>query len=236
MDKVSFTRARFEEIKAQMMDFLKTVGFQKKDVDFCPISGLNGVGVNSSYSGEASWFDGSTLLQLFQKLSIPDRTTLRNRPLRASVTEFSEDNKGLIVRMRIECGSVHAGSKVRLCPTMEDAIVADVIEPPHKIAMVGDIVDIRLSGVVLDQVAPITMVSSYDLSIPKSNRVRCHVKILSYKIRIPITPGLPVTFYSRGNATNGHIKKINAILDRNGAIIKARPKVYFIILCLVYMS
>jgi len=124
-------------------------------------------------------------------------------------------------------GPIKNGVKVRICPKMEDAIVSEIIEPPYKIAMVGDIVDVRLSGTTLEEVAPISMISSFDLAIPKSNRVKCQVKIIPYRSRIPITPGLPVTFFSRGNSTNGHIKKINALLDRNGAVIKARPKVTF---------
>ena len=42
---------------------------------------------------------------------------------------------------------------------------------------------------------------------------------------IPITPGLPVMFYSRGNAIDATIKKLNATLDKNGASLKSRPKV-----------
>ena len=101
---------------------------------------------------------------------------------------------------------------------MEDAIVTDIIEPPYKIGMVSDIIEVRLSGVALEQVSPVSMLCSYDLSIPKTNRIRCHLKIIPYKNKIPLTPGLPITFYSRGNSTHGHIKKINALLDRNGAV------------------
>jgi len=111
MDTVGFQKSRFDEIKVQMTDFLKTVGFGKKDIDFCPISGLSGVGVQTAYSGDAAWYDGPTLLELFENIKIPERTALRNRPLRASVSEFSEDTKGLTVRIRLECGTVHPGIK-----------------------------------------------------------------------------------------------------------------------------
>lgn len=42
---------------------------------------------------------------------------------------------------------------------------------------------------------------------------------------MPIIPGLPVMFYSRGNALDASIKKLNALLDKNGATVKTRPKV-----------
>ena len=44
---------------------------------------------------------------------------------------------------------------------------------------------------------------------------------------MPIIPGLPVMFYSRGNALDASIKKLNALLDKNGAIVKSRPKVSY---------
>ena len=67
---------------------------------------------------------------------------------------------------------------------MEDAIVTDIIEPPYKIGMVSDIIEVRLSGVALEQVSPVSMLCSYDLSIPKTNRIRCHLKIIPYKNKI----------------------------------------------------
>ena len=41
---------------------------------------------------------------------------------------------------------------------------------------------------------------------------------------MPIIPGLPVMFYSRGNALDASIKKLNALLDSNGAVVRTRPK------------
>ena len=57
----------------------------------------------------------------------------------------------------------------------------------------------------------------------KASRFTCQLKILN--TIIPITPGLPVMFYSRGNAIDATIKKLNATLDKNGANLKSRPKV-----------
>ena len=42
---------------------------------------------------------------------------------------------------------------------------------------------------------------------------------------MPITPGLPVMFYSRGNNIDAIIKKINSTLDKNGALLRSKPKV-----------
>ena len=64
---------------------------------------------------------------------------------------------------------------------------------------------------------------SYDLAVPIANRFTCYVKFINTKVAI--TPGFPVMFYSRGNAIDASIKKLNAILDRNDSITKSRPRV-----------
>ena len=72
-----------------------------------------------------------------------------------------------MVRVRMECGKLAVGDKIRVCPTMNDAIVSDIVEPPVKVITVPDIAEIRLSGVQLDEVAPINMISSFDLALTK---------------------------------------------------------------------
>jgi hypothetical protein len=123
---------------------------------------------------------------------------------------------------------------------MESAIVNDIVEPPVKALMAGDIGEIVLKGtsekqfseaqklkriLALEQIKPVSMLSSFNLPIPKSETVLIQAKIIKGKNAIPITPGLPITFFSRGNLTCGHIKKLVRLLDKNGATARSRPKV-----------
>ena len=87
--------------------------------------------------------------------------------MRATVNEYSQDSKGLVLRVRMESGRLTIGDKIRVCPTMNDAIISDILEPPVKVLTVPDIAEIRVSGVQIDEVAPINMISSYDLALPK---------------------------------------------------------------------
>ena len=80
-------------------------------------------------SAPAPWYSGDNLLEHFRRISIPDRTALRQRPLRATVLEYGSDSKGVTLRIRLECGKLAVGNKIRICPTMNDAIVNDIIEP-----------------------------------------------------------------------------------------------------------
>jgi len=219
MDAVQWSRERFDQIKSDVNGFLKSIGFAK--TKFVPISGLTGEGV--CQKAPAEWYKGDDLLSHFRQIPLPDRVALRQRPLRATVLEYGSDSKGVTLRVRLECGTVAVGDKIRICPTMNDAIVHDIIEPPVKVLTVPDIADIRVAGVQLDEVAPVNMISSYNLACPRASRFTCQVKILN--AAMPIIPGLPVMFYSRGNALDASVKKLNALLDSNGAVVKTRPKV-----------
>ena len=126
---------------------------------------MTGDGVHTPSS--AKWYNGPSLISYAEQVEIPDRTALRNRPMRATVNEYSQDSKGLVLRVRMESGRLTIGDKIRVCPTMNDAIISDILEPPVKVLTVPDIAEIRVSGVQIDEVAPINMISSYDLALPK---------------------------------------------------------------------
>lgn len=86
------------------------------------------------------------LSESFNTITPPDRSALRARPLRASVVEISEEPKGIFCRVRVECGCLAVGTKLKVCPTMETAIVNDIVEPPVKALMAGDIGEVVLKG------------------------------------------------------------------------------------------
>ena len=126
MDSCKWDKSRFDEIKQKVETFIKSIGFPKSS--FVPISGLTGEGV--CQPAPCSWYSGENLIEHFEKITLPDRTALRQRPLRATVLEYGTDSKGVTLRVRLECGKVAVGDKIRICPTMNDAIVNDIIEPP----------------------------------------------------------------------------------------------------------
>ena len=140
-----------------MANFLKQIGFGKSE--FIPISGLTGAGVNISASSDASWYKGKSLIELMETIDVPDRTALRHRPLRATVNEYGEDNKGIVLRIRVECGKVGIGTKIRVCPTMKEAVITDILEPKVQAITVPDIAEVRVDGVEIDEVSPINMIS-----------------------------------------------------------------------------
>ena len=70
LETVDWSQNRFNEIRTNLRQFLKTVGFREADVIYVPCSGLTGENlVNPGESDKlTSWYNGPTLLHAIGKL------------------------------------------------------------------------------------------------------------------------------------------------------------------------
>ncbi|EUT80275.1 hypothetical protein PFAG_04917 [Plasmodium falciparum Santa Lucia] len=62
MDTVKYSEDRYEEIKKEVKDYLKKVGYQADKVDFIPISGFEGDNLIEK-SDKTPWYKGRTLIE-----------------------------------------------------------------------------------------------------------------------------------------------------------------------------
>ena len=77
LEMVNYSKARFDEIKAQVEPYLKTVGFKQPDIVFIPISGLTGENLIKKATDEnlVGWYgdDSPCLVDLLDVLRLPQR-------------------------------------------------------------------------------------------------------------------------------------------------------------------
>ena len=70
---VKWSEERFIEIKKEMSDYLKSIGYNvEKKVRWCPISGWHGDNMMEK-SDNMKWWKGKTLYQTLDKLKPPKR-------------------------------------------------------------------------------------------------------------------------------------------------------------------
>ncbi|VDM03700.1 unnamed protein product [Schistocephalus solidus] len=115
MDTVSWSEERFEEIKATMLAFLKTIN--QTAVAFCPVSGLLGVNLINSTSCPAEadidklapWYDGPCLLDIIDNLEPVERPV--GGPFRFVVSDIFKPvgSSVPVVAGRIVSGAISAG-------------------------------------------------------------------------------------------------------------------------------
>jgi elongation factor 1-alpha len=76
---VNYDQKRFDEIKKEVSDYLKKVGYNPDKVPFIPISGWNGDNMLEK-SENMKWYNGPTLVEALDALEPPKRP--KDKPLR----------------------------------------------------------------------------------------------------------------------------------------------------------
>jgi elongation factor 1-alpha len=147
MDKVNYDRVKYDEVKTQMSNLLKTVGYDTSNMLFVPYSALEGVNV-SSKSDKMPWYNGPTLLEALDTLKVPPKPV--DKPLRLPIQDvYSISGFGTVPVGRVETGVMKPGDQIIIMPS---GIKTDVksIEMHHQQlqqAEPGDNIGFNIKGV-----------------------------------------------------------------------------------------
>ena len=76
---VNYSQERYTEIKKEVSDYLKKIGYNPEKIEFIPISGWNGDNMLEK-SDNMKWYNGPTLIEALDSLVPPKRP--KDKPLR----------------------------------------------------------------------------------------------------------------------------------------------------------
>jgi len=113
---VSYSQARFNEIKSEVSDFVRKIGFNvSTNVTFVPISAWNGDNLLDT-SSNLTWYTGPTLLQAIDAIQPPHRPV--EKPLRIPIQDvYKISGIGTVPVGRIETGLLKPGVGVCFAPS-----------------------------------------------------------------------------------------------------------------------
>jgi elongation factor 1-alpha len=148
MDAVNYDQKRFEELKNEVTNMLKSIGWKPEEIKaIIPISAYNGDNITKK-SDKMPWYNGPTLLEALDLFEEPPK--LVDMPLRLPIESvYSIKGIGTVVAGRILTGTMKVGDKVRIEPAGIDGEVKS-IEMHHKPmqeAVAGDNVGVNVKGV-----------------------------------------------------------------------------------------
>jgi len=150
MDLVGHDKAKFEKVKEDVSNLLKSVGFKVDKIQFVPMASLHGENIVKK-SDKMGWYTGPTLLEAINNLNAPERPT--NLPLRMPIQDvYNITGIGVVPVGRIECGVMKVNQKVVAVPGREGKAVhgeVKTIEMHHEQqseANPGDNVGISVRG------------------------------------------------------------------------------------------
>jgi len=111
---VNYGQARYEEIKNEVSNYLKKVGYKPMKIPFVPISGWEGDNMIEK-STNMPWYKGPYLLEALDNVTPPKRPT--EKPLRLPLQDvYKIGGIGTVPVGRVETGVLKPGMVVYIAP------------------------------------------------------------------------------------------------------------------------
>jgi elongation factor 1-alpha len=112
---VSWSEARFTEIKNETSNFLKKIGYNPEKIPFVPISGWLGDNMLEK-STNLNWYKGPTLIEALDSIEPPKRPS--DKPLRLPLQDvYKIGGIGTVPVGRVETGILKPGQNVVFAPS-----------------------------------------------------------------------------------------------------------------------
>jgi len=150
---VNWSQDRYNEIAAEVQNFLKKTGYKVENIPILPISGWTGDNMLEK-SENLKWWKGDTLLEALDKISPPKRPT--DKPLRVPLQDvYKIGGIGTVPVGRVETGIIKPGDSVKFAPTQLKATEVKSIEMHHESipqAEPGDNIGFNIKGIAVNQI------------------------------------------------------------------------------------
>lgn len=234
LDVEGWGQDRYNDIKAQVQDFLLQQDFKPKRIQFVPLSGLTGENVVERTDADLQrWYNGPTLLEAIDDFQPANRQL--EKPLRFIVSDVYPEGKGVVARGRVVQGWVQVGDKLVVLPVGDVVSVQRVehLQTPSdadaherlSMAIAGETVQLVFAEREID----ISRLSTGNtLSFPNARpplTKKCKVKIMVMdQLAIPIIRGAQVLFHMHSLDIPCVMTNLIATLNRDGSIKKERPR------------
>ena len=125
LDTCAFSEARFSDIRAALLPFLKTCGFREASIRWLPAVGPTGENLVKppTEPALAAWWTGPTLAAAIDGFAPPNRQV--DRPLRMPVADVARVGAkgGVVVGGKLEGGALRPGTRVLILPSGQLATV-----------------------------------------------------------------------------------------------------------------
>ncbi|MBI5003180.1 translation elongation factor EF-1 subunit alpha [Candidatus Woesearchaeota archaeon] len=241
MDLVGHDKAKFEKVKEDVSNLLRSVGFKVDKITFVPMASLHGENVVKK-SDKMAWYTGPTLLEAINNLSAPDRPT--NLPLRMPIQDvYNITGIGVVPVGRIECGIMKINQKVVAVPGREGKAVhgeVKTIEMHHEqqqTAEPGDNVGISVRGFTKKDIARGDVIGPAESFPTVASEFTAQIVVLNHPtvITVGYTPVFHihtaqvacqvVEIVKKLNPATGEVlqEKPDFIKNGDAAIVKIKP-------------
>lgn len=136
MDLVDYSEEKFNKLKEEVSDLIKTVAYKPKDINFIPLSAFEGDNITKP-SENTPWYKGPSLVKALDEFTAPEKPT--QLPLRVPVQDvYSITGVGTVPVGRVETGVMKKADNV-------------IFEPP---GVSGEVKSIEMHHEMLEKAEP----------------------------------------------------------------------------------
>eukprot|EP00762_Andalucia_godoyi_P001620 ANDGO_00266.mRNA.1 Eukaryotic peptide chain release factor GTP-binding subunit len=179
---VMWSKERYDSCVEKLVPFVRSIGFNPKDINILPIAGLAGLNLKDRLpAGVFPSYDGPSLIEVLENLKAPER--LVNAPVRFVVTEKYKEMGGSMVLGKLETGVITVGKKLMVNPTGAPCEVFGIFIDTNEIlqAEPGDNVRLGLKGVDVDDLHAGYVLTSPEYVMPAVTKFEAQLMLLDCK-------------------------------------------------------
>ena len=241
MDAENYDEAKFNKIKEDASNLLKSVGFNPAETAFIAASSLQGENITKK-SEKMAWYKGPTILEQIDKFPAPEKPT--NLPMRMAIQDVYEiTGIGTVPVGKVETGVMKPGQKIVILPGRSGTGVQGEIksiEAHHEQlpeAEAGDNVGVNIRGigkkdvargdVICDASAPAKIVEEFTAQVAVINHPTVIAKGYTpvFHVHTAQIPCQFVELISKLDPRTGQVAQENPDFLKNGdvAIVKLKP-------------
>lgn len=223
MDTVNYDEKRYEEVKNEVSDFLKRIGFKVEEIPFVPVSAYVGDNVTKR-SEKLQWYKGPTLLEALDTLKVPEKPL--DKPLRIPIQDvYSISGVGTVPVGRVETGVLKVGDTLVFEPSGVRGEVKSIEMHHQKMekAEPGDNIGFNVRGVSREEIRRGDVAGTPANPPTVAKEFTAQIVVLQHPT--VIAPGYTPVFHCHTATVSCKIEEILAKLDpRTGQVIQEKPE------------
>ncbi len=223
MDAVNYDEKKFNEVKEQIANLLKSIGYDPSKILFIPISAYVGDNV-AKKSDKTTWYKGPTLVEALDTLTEPEKPT--NKPLRIPVQDvYSITGIGTVPVGRVETGVLKVGDKVIFNPAGASGEVKSIEmhHQPMQQAEPGDNIGFNVRGVGKTDIKRGDVCGPVDNPPTIVKEFTAQIVVLQHPSAI--APGYTPVFHAHTAQVACTITELLQKIDpRTGQVVEENPK------------
>eukprot|EP00056_Hartaetosiga_gracilis_P010093 m.148216 g.148216 ORF g.148216 m.148216 type:complete len:616 (-) comp13250_c0_seq5:165-2012(-) len=227
MDNIHWDQERYNSVCERLKDFFQQCGFSKKKIQFVPISGYFGHNLIVKHTDEeATWYKGSTLIDVLDTLSVNERDV--SQPLRVSVSDTFKriGQSALYVCGRVIAGYVCLRDDVIILPnneigTVKEITIGDSNTVEH--AFAGDTITLAITNVEEERIRAGDLLCHPQSTPQMANRIKC--KIVMFDTKLPLLHGTHLMLHHQQESTAAVVHLVQQLNKKTMNVEKEQPRV-----------